>query len=44
MTPHGSFLADVPVEAVLDVELVAFDSTDGLTSLICECLLQGQFR
>jgi bifunctional non-homologous end joining protein LigD len=45
MTPHVGFLAQLPVRAVLDGELVALDG-DGKPDfpLICECLLQRQFH
>jgi bifunctional non-homologous end joining protein LigD len=41
MTPHVGFLADLPVHAVLDGELVALDD-DGKPDFprVCECLLQ----
>src|SRR5919199_5404964 len=44
MTPHVGFLAELPVRAVLDGELVALDD-DGRPDfpLICECLLQRRF-
>jgi bifunctional non-homologous end joining protein LigD len=44
MTPHVGFLADLPVKAILDGELVALDA-DGKPDfpLICECLLQRRF-
>jgi bifunctional non-homologous end joining protein LigD len=40
MTPHVGFLAQLPVRAILDGELVALDA-DGKPDfpLICECLL-----
>ena len=44
MTPHVSFLAELPVRAVLDGELVALEA-DGKPDfpLIFECLLQRRF-
>jgi hypothetical protein len=41
MTPHVGFLADLPVRAILDGELVALDA-DGKRDfpLACEWLLQ----
>ena len=44
LTPHVSFLAELPVRAVLDGELVALEA-DGKPDfpLICECLLQRRF-
>ena len=44
MTPHVSFLDQLPVRAVLDGELVALDE-DGRPDfpLICECLLQRRY-
>jgi bifunctional non-homologous end joining protein LigD len=43
MTEHVAFLADLPVRAVLDGELVALDSNGRPDfPLICECLLQRQ--
>ena len=43
MTPHVGFLADLPVHAVLDGELVALDD-DGKPDfpLLCECLLMAR--
>jgi hypothetical protein len=41
MTQHVGFLADLPVRAVLDGELVALDAYGKPDfPLICECLLQ----
>jgi bifunctional non-homologous end joining protein LigD len=44
MTPHVGFLAELPVAAILDGELVALDA-DGKPDflLICECLLQRRY-
>ena len=41
MTEHVTFLADLPVRAILDGELVALD-TDGKPGFpqLCECVLQ----
>ena len=41
MTPHVGFLAELPVRAILDGELVALDAGGRPDfPLICECLLQ----
>ena len=41
MTPHVTFLAGMPVRAILDGELVAFDD-EGKPDfpMLCECVLQ----
>jgi len=44
MTPHLGFLARLPVDAILDGEIVALDR-DGKSDfpLICECLLRHRY-
>ena len=45
MTERVGFLAQLPVRAVLDGELVALDEDGKLAfPLICECLLQRRYR